>query len=307
MELACDSAVLTEYPEHPLKLTELTLSKTYYPLGFPLEVLTNSRVILEMNDKLWGHFTHQHDTAPMRSYVHVTPGGPPECPPALTYQYVAPHFVDIADPQHYAVIDLAHGETVISITEASLRHRLYIEYFFLGAPLTTIPAKAIHAACVAWNGRGILLCGDSGAGKSTLAYGCARSGWEYISDDGSFVLDEEDPIVTGNSHLVRLRPSAAELFPEIQGMDQTPRAAGKPSIEISTHRLPRIMRRELVPIDFIVFLKTGIRIARTTRALSHRRCEVIHARGGIRQQRDPRQTVCCRRATVSGGCLRASI
>ena len=185
MELACDSPGLTEYPDHPLHLTKLTLSKTYYPLGFPLEVLTNSQVILEMNDKLWGHFTHQHNTAPMRSYVHVTPGGPPECPPALTFQYVAPHFVDIADPQHYAVIDLAHGETVISITEASLRHRLYIEYFFLGAPLTTIPAKAIHAACVAWNGRGILLCGDSGAGKSTLAYGCARSGWEYISDDGT--------------------------------------------------------------------------------------------------------------------------
>ncbi|HXS13185.1 MAG TPA: hypothetical protein VN734_10810 [Acidobacteriaceae bacterium] len=257
MELACDSPVLTKYPDHPLQLTELTLSKTYYPLGFPLEVLTNSQVIVEMNDKLWGHFTHQHDTPPMRSYVHVTQGGPAECPPALAFQYVAPHCVNIADPQHYIISDLAHSETVTSITEASLQHRLYIEYFFLMAPLTTIPAKAVHAGCVAWNGRGVLLCGDSGAGKSTLSYGCARSGWEYISDDGSFVLDEEEPIVTGNSHSVRLRPSAAELFPEIQGMDQTPRAAGKPSIEISTHRLPRIIRRQRVRVDFIVFLKRG--------------------------------------------------
>ena len=282
MELACDSAVLTEYPEHPLKLTELTLSKTYHPLGFPLEVLTNSRVILEMNDKLWGHFTHQHDTAPMRSYVHVTPGGPPECPPALTYQYVAPHFVDIADPQHYAVIDLAHGETVISITEASLRHRLYIEYFFLGAPLTTIPAKAIHAACVAWNGRGILLCGDSGAGKSTLAYGCARSGWEYISDDGSFVLDEEIEssretlTLSGSVHLLQ------SCFRRFRGWIRHRAQQG--------NRLSRSRRivslgscagsgSALTSLSFL----TGIRIARTTRALSHRRCEVIHARRGIRQ------------------------
>jgi hypothetical protein len=257
MESACDVPVLTEYPEHSLKLTELTLSKTYYPLGFPLEVRTNSHVILEMNDKLWGHFTHQHDTVLMRSYVHVTPGGGSECPPALTCQYVAPHFVNIADSQHYIISDLAHSETVTSITEASLRHRLYIEYFFLLAPLTTVPAKAVHAGCVAWNGSGILLCGDSGAGKSTLSYACARSGWEYISDDGCFVLDEEEPIVTGNSHLVRLRPSAAEFFPEIQGIDQTPRAAGKPSIEISTHRLPKIKRRERVHVDFIVFLKRG--------------------------------------------------
>jgi hypothetical protein len=257
MELACDSPVLTEHPDHPLQLTELTLSQTYYPLGFPLEVLTNSQVILEMNDKLWGNFTLQHDTPLMRSYFHVTQGGPAECPPAPTFQYVAPHFVNIADSQHYIISDLAHSETVTSITESSLQHRLYIEYFFLLAPLTTIPAKAVHAACVAWNGRGILLCGDSGAGKSTLSYGCARSGWEYISDDGSFVLDEKEPIVTGNSHLVRLRPSAAELFPEIQGIDQTPRAAGKPSIEISTHRLQRIMRRQRVRVDFIVFLKRG--------------------------------------------------
>ena len=257
MEVACDSPVLTAYPEHPLQLTELTLSKRYYPLGFPLDLLTNSPAILEMSDKLWSHFTHQHDTAPMRAYVHVTKGGGPDCPPAQSFQYVAPHFVSIADPQHYLVIDLAHGETVISLTEASLRHRLYIEYFFLTAPLTTIPAKAVHAGCVAWNGHGILLCGDSGAGKSTLSYACARSGWEYISDDGSFILDEEQPIVTGNPHLVRFRPSAAELFPEIQGMDQTPRAAGKPSIEISTHRLPKVIRRQRVHVDFIVFLKRG--------------------------------------------------
>lgn len=257
MESACDSPVLAEYPEHPLKLTELTLRKTYYPLGFPLEVRTNSQLILEMNDKLWGHFTHQHDTVPMRSFVHVTKGGSQECPPTPTYQYVAPLFVDIADPQHYAVIDLAHGETTISITEASLRHRLYIEYFFLTAPLTTIPAKAVHAGCVAWNRRGVLLCGDSGAGKSTLSYACARSGWEYLSDDGSFVLDEKEPIVAGNPHLVRFRPSASELFPELQGIEETPRAAGKPSIEISTHRLPKIMRRQKVRVDFIVFLNRG--------------------------------------------------
>ena len=260
MESACDSPVQLEYPD-PLKLADLTLSKTYHPIGFPLEVKTNSRIILDMNDKLWSHFTYQHNTAPMRAYVYVTKGGPPECPREPTFQYVAPHFVSIADPQHYIVIDLVHGETVISITEASLQHRLYLEYFFLMAPLTTIPAKAVHAGCVAWNGRGILLCGDSTAGKSTLSYACARAGWEYISDDGSFVIDEEQPVVMGNCHLVRFRPSAAELFPEIRGIDQTPRAAGKPSIEVSTHRLPKIVRREKVQVGFIIFLNREKRVS----------------------------------------------
>jgi len=258
MESACDSPVLTEYPEHPTKLTELTLRKTYYPYGFPLEVLTNSRIVLEMYDKLWSHFRHKHDTAPMRAYVHVTQGGGAECPPTPSFQYVSPHFVHIADAQHYVVIDLAHSETVISITEASLCHHLYIEYFFLMTPLTTIPVQPVHAGCVAWNGSGVLFCGDSGAGKSTLSYACARAGWDYLSDDAAFVLDdEEEPIVAGDPNLVRFRPSAAELFPEIQGIEQTPRAAGKPSIEISTHDLPKISRRQKVRVDFIVFLKRG--------------------------------------------------
>ena len=255
MELACDSPALTGYPEHVLNLPELTLSKTYYPFGFPLEVWTNSQAILEMNEKVWRHFTKKQDTAPMLSYVYVAPGGPLECPPAQTYQFAKPHLVCIADPQHYVVVDLAHGETVTSITEASLQHPLYIEYFFLWAPLLTIRAQAVHAGCVAWNDRGVLLCGDNGAGKSTLSYACARSGWEYISDDAVFVPDEEQASVTGNCHLVRLRPSAAELFAEIQGIPETPRAAGKPSIELSTHRFPNVQRRETVQVDFIVFLK----------------------------------------------------
>lgn len=258
MELACDSLVSTEIPEHPLKLTELTLRKTYYPYGFPLEVLTNSHIVIEMNDKLWDRFSYEHNTAPMRSYVHVTKGGPPECPPAATFQYVSPHFVSIADAQHYVVIDLAHSETVTSITEASLRHRLYLEYFFLMSPLTTLPVQAVHAGCVARNGSGVLLCGDSGAGKSTLSYGCARVGWEYLSDDASFLLDgEEGPVVIGNPYLVRFRPSAVELFPEIGGIEQTPRAGGKPSIEIPTNDLPNIIQRQKVRVDFIVFLKRG--------------------------------------------------
>src|SRR5581483_3675581 len=214
MESVCNQAKVPLVAGHPLQPPALTLSKSFYPLGFPLQVRTNSPAVLEMNDRLWGQFTHQHHTEPMRSDVLVTNGGSSLCPPAPSYQFLEPLFISIADAQHYCVTDIAAGRTFTSITEASLKQHLYLEYFFLMVPLSTIPAKAIHAACVAWNGTGVLLCGDSGAGKSTLAYAFARSGWEYISDDGSFLLEGEPPYVTGNCNIVRLRPSAAELFPE---------------------------------------------------------------------------------------------
>ena len=113
----------------------------------------------------------------------------------------------------------------------------------------------VHAACVALDGHGILLCGDSGAGKSTLSYACARSGWTYVCDDGLYLKNcGSGRVGTGDCHHVRFRPSAAELFPEVQGLDITPRAAGKPSIELSTAPMSYVTRAQSTHIDFIVFL-----------------------------------------------------
>ena len=254
MEAVCDRTEPPVAAQDPFRLPALSLSKTFYPLGFPVEVRTNSSTVLEMNDRLWGQFTHQHNTEPMRSDVYITPGGSLLCPPAPVYQYVEPLFVSIADPQHYCIADMQAGKAFTSITEASLAHYLYLKHFFLIVPLSIIPAKVVHAACVAWNGSGVLLCGESGAGKSTLAYALARSGWEYTSDDGSFLLEGEPLCVTGNCNIVRFRLSAAELFPEINGLPETPRAAGKPSIEVSTFALPRIVRRHKAEVKFILFL-----------------------------------------------------
>lgn len=254
IEFVCDQEERLDLPKHPSAIPELLLSKTFYPIGFPLEVRTNSEAILEMNDRMWRHFRHEHNTLAMRSDVYVTDNAILGCPPAPVYQYAEPLFVGIADAQHYTVVDLARGKSFTSITAASLKYRLYIEQFFLMTPLGTIPAKALHAACVAWNGRGVLLCGESGAGKSTLAYACARAGWEYISDDGSFLLEGRERCVAGNCNLVRFRPSAAELFPELRNLEETPRAGGKPSIELPTAGLPYLRCRSTVPINKIVFL-----------------------------------------------------
>jgi hypothetical protein len=101
----------------------------------------------------------------------------------------------------------------------------------------------------------MLLCGDSGAGKSSLSYACARAGWTYITDDASYVLNEgKDRLVTGNCHRIRFRPSAAELFPEVEGLEITPRATGKPSIEMPTACFPQMACAPTAQVDFVVFL-----------------------------------------------------
>ena len=104
-------------------------------------------------------------------------------------------------------------------------------------------------------GKGVLLCGNSGAGKSSLAYACARAGWKYISDDASYLVRKGGGrLVVGNSHQVRFRPSAAELFPELEGLSPTPRATGKPSIEVPTALMPGVTTARHSTVEYIIFL-----------------------------------------------------
>jgi hypothetical protein len=58
----------------------------------------------------------------------------------------------------------------------------------------------------------------------------------------------------GNCQQVRFRPSAVELFPELRGMEITPRMTGKPSIEVATVSLPHIVCSETAEVDFMLFL-----------------------------------------------------
>jgi hypothetical protein len=228
--------------------------------------------VLELMTELWGSFEKQHDTAPIRSDVHVVEEGTVECPPTPECRILLPLTITVADPNNYSIVNLEQGRTQISISRATLAHELYAKYFLLATPVCCIAtrlATPVHAACVALDGRGVLLCGDSGAGKSTLSYACARAGWTYTSDDASYLLNSGTKrIVTGNCHQVRFRPSAAGLFPEVQGLEITPRAAGKPSIELPTAPMAHMKLAQSTSVDFIVFLN---RLAGSSQLRPYRR------------------------------------
>jgi hypothetical protein len=171
-----------------------------------------------------------------------------------------PLLTAVADGNNYGIVNLDRKWVQTSISHATLKHKLYTKWFFLGLPgscIATCFTTPVHAACVSLEGSGVLLCGDSGAGKSTLSYACARSGWTYICDDGLFLKNcgGDGRVGTGDCYHVRFRPSAAELFPEVQGLDITPRATGKPSIELPTSPMSHVTRAQSTHIDFIVFLK----------------------------------------------------
>jgi hypothetical protein len=256
IEYACDASQPLDFSRHELEAPELTLKRIFYPFGFPAEVRTNSAEVLEQVGDLWGKFEKQHDMEPIRSDVHVVEGSSTDCPPPPVYRIIMPLLISVADGDNYSIVDLERTRTQISISRAALRHKLYAGGL-LGTPVCHIAtryATPVHAGCVALDGRGVLLCGDSGAGKSTLSYACALAGWTYVSDDVSYLLNGgRKRMVTGNCYQVRFRPTAAELFPEIKGLEITPRMAGKPSIELPTAPM-HIVCAQTSQVDFMVFL-----------------------------------------------------
>jgi hypothetical protein len=247
-----------------LSLTEFDLHGTFYPLGFPVKISTNSSKVLEAADKSWRSFHKLFDLEPIRLMIGVTDGGSRECPPAPIPRMRELLLSCIADADNYAVSDYSRAFSFMWVTSATLEHRDYFRYFFLNSTvmgqLVHRYAWGIHAACVELDGSGLLFCGDSGAGKSTLSYACARAGWTYITDDGSYLVDgRDDRLIVGDCSMVRFRPSSESLFPELSGRPVMQRAEiGKPSIEFATSSVPRFNTSSMSQIKHVVFLNRNV-------------------------------------------------
>lgn len=239
--------------------TLLPLRRVFFPLGFAVEIETNSEQVLDAAMESWGGLRQRYADRALRLCIGVVNTGPAICPPAPVVRARGHLLSLVADGHNQASCDLKEGFAFAWLNRGAMLDSSYLRYHFLEALaltlLATLRVVTVHAAAVGRYGRGMLLCGASGAGKSSLAYGCARAGWSYISDDASHLLRGVDqPRVIGNSHQFRFRPSAQTLFPELGGRSLTPRARGKPSIEVPTSELPNILAAEEATIHNIIFL-----------------------------------------------------
>ena len=277
---------------------ELPFQRTFYPLGFAVEIMTNDPDVLVAANESFGHRRLRRGSAALQIRIGISNGGSSKCPPEPTRREYNHLYSLVADGDNQALLDLKTCMSFIWLKKAALNNRLYFRYNFLekvvylllGASVVT----DIHAACISKNGRGILLCGDSGAGKSTLAYACARAGWTYTSDDTCYLINDSDsPRVIGHSHRVRFRPEAKTLFPELESRDVTPRMEGKPSIEVPIAELSdlHISSTPEVKVHSIVYLNryslaTGKLFTLPAGTATVRTCQELFSAGEIREKHE---------------------
>jgi len=233
--------------------------KSFFPLGFAVDILTNRLEVLTAAETSFGHRELQHSKTNLEIRIGVSESKSTQSPPLPTRRQYNHLYSMMADIDNQALLDLRTGSNFVWLSTAALKDELYLRHNFLekvvflllGASVVT----DIHAGCVSKRGKGILLCGDSGAGKSTLAYACARAGWTYTSDDTCYLInDSVTPRVAGHSHKLRFRPEARTLFPELQSRAITRLMEGKPSIEVSSSDLCLPVSHE-VDVSAIVYLR----------------------------------------------------
>jgi hypothetical protein len=259
IEEACRRGEAPDFSRNFMEGPILHLQRTFYPYGFPLEVRTNREEVFALIDELWAPFEKKFDTEPIRAEVMVNEKEIEECPPEPQYRLQGNIIIGVADSEHHFLLDLNTQRSFAALTSGSLAYGMTLRYYMLDhlAPphISTTYATSVHAGFVSLDGRGVLLMGDSGAGKSTLSFACARAGWTYTADDSALLLSYENGFrFAGNCHKVRLRPHARELFPEVEGLPLTPRAAGKPSIELPTAPMRGVRVAQVQEAHYIVFI-----------------------------------------------------
>jgi len=253
---------------------ELPLRRTFYPLGYPLVLETNSRDVMDAAEAGWGEYECMFRGEPVRVCLGVAESDSESPLPASVIR-AREHLMSIvADAENFMLCDFDRGFAFGWVTRSTASDHPLLRYRFLiagGATLAEQRALApLHGALISRNGTGVMLCGDSFAGKSTLAYACARAGWTYVSDDGTFLVrDRHDRYAIGDPHSVRFRTDAPELFTELADHLPTVRPNGKIAIEVRTRDLSLATAAGCV-VDHVVFLDREPNRQHRTPASLHR-------------------------------------
>jgi|GEM_PF-302941 energy-coupling factor transporter ATP-binding protein EcfA2 len=294
-----DTTHTSSRPQHALLSDmELPLRRTFFPLGFAVEIITNDPDVLEAAHESFGHRRLCRGSAILQVRIGISEGGSSKCPPEPTQREYNHLYSLVADGDNQALLDLRACTSFVWLKKAALNNRLYFRYNFLEKVVYLLLGASavtdIRAGCISKNGKGILLCGDSGAGKSTLAYACARAGWTYTSDDTCYLInDSKTPRVIGHSHRVRFRPEAKAHFPELENRNITPRMEGKPSIEVQISEIQELSIRTApeVKVHSIVYLNryplSRGKLARLPDGTATlRACQELFSAGEIREKHE---------------------
>lgn len=111
---------------------------------------------------------------------------------------------------------LAQGSVSPAMAHDVNYWRLMVLPAFFGTLCYAAGTCILHCACLARDGRGILLAAPSGTGKSTLCYALAKRGYDYLSDDWTYLYRHDGRLLASGLPVpMKLLSDCRRWFPEL--------------------------------------------------------------------------------------------
>jgi hypothetical protein len=153
---------------------------------------------------------------------------------------------------------------LVVVDPKMLRFPYHTRYELIEFAVFTLAARVqslvpLHAACVGMDGRGVLLMGPSGSGKSTVTLQCLLQGFDFLSEDSTFVTPES-LIATGVANFIHVRSdslrwiAAAEDARAIHSSPVIRRRSGVRKFEVDLRRGGYRLATKPLKIVAVVFL-----------------------------------------------------
>lgn len=292
----CD-VVLPEFPpdDPTLARTPITHATTHHAIGLTVRVETNDARIQQAAVASFGPVVDADPSmtpdARIRLFVHHVdeePGFRPRQPLIRSFDgafwIAASRSSVVSGNVRTGAVTGFVSEKIANIADYLCSAFMQPAFLQVAQPRSIV---AVHSACLARDGRAILLRGDSGAGKSTLAYAALRRGYALVAEDVVFLrarsgrtrgkVSPDDIEMHGLPWLLHLLPDAASLFPELANLSTIERLDGRRKLRITIEdRFPgqALARAPLGPLVFVSRGRhAGPRLTALTRSDSLARLE----------------------------------
>ena len=134
----------------------------------------------------------------------------------------------------------AEDAEAIPYWERSFPFRQLLSWFF-----GDVAVQPVHAACVAWEDRGVLLPGISGSGKSTTTMQLGLAGYDLLGDDYVLLDVRAAPKVWSLYRSIKLDDGSVARFPSIAAEARRRTPADEKSVVLWPTSMGGRMRREI--------------------------------------------------------------
>jgi hypothetical protein len=239
-------------------------------LGGVFEFESSSRTLLRLVDAAYaGLPQHRLPGRALRFDVRLqlTPDDAtdfPIAPPPTFFQGGAGLLTVVMNPANFAVACPASRSGLVAISGSMLRFPHQVRYELLEFVVFTLAHRgqglvSLHAACVGWRRRGLLLMGESGAGKSVLALHCALQGLDFLTEDATFVAPAA-MLATGVSNFLHVKADSLRFLDDatiVSRIHKSPvirRRSGVEKFEIDMRRFCGPPVRSPLALAGIVFV-----------------------------------------------------